>query len=458
MASVQEKWNPFALAPLRPSFRVEGDSFVFSSEHHMGRVGFWPDLYIRLEKSPRDRVEHLGWADSLWSACPVPRPYRRLKNLEPVSPKDARMAGMARRWVSALPADMRRYWMEESAKRPGRGCPLPEAFGNENAWMHPFRVLTYASRSPSFRQLLASNPTLASEILLLDDFYPRSLHPDRIEWLERTARRPRLELLEMRGFPPRRSVERILRKVQPSARTQRITGLIRELLREGQYTRDLERAPTIGFNLTYYFGGDLFGEEPMVEWLSPGARARFLSSARDGLFGLPLGGLPRLRRMGIRPPAGGFRSTEQMHRCVLNRILGDVSMAEAPSVNREYPEPPFPGCEILNPIRDRETLSWEGALQQVCLAQGESLMTYEEEVLEGKGYFYRAYSPIRATLFLRSSAKSGLGWTVAEAAGRRNEPIPSQLKREWQRILAGKLHPGVLNRWEDPEAAVIEPF
>jgi len=438
-----EIWNPFALAPIRPAFRMDGDAFVFCSGHVIGRVGFWPDPFIRLEGSPDGCQSALGYADFLMEACPLPPSVRSQASGSRPGRSQSRMEGLARRWVAALPQDVQRYWIEEMIVSKGELQKYrPRAIGNEAEWMHPFAVLVLAARAPSFRQLLASNPALASELLLLDEFYPRSLDAERVDRLERLSRRPRLELLERRGFPPRPSVERILRKIHPFARMESTVGVIRDLLRQGRHVRDLERAPAITANVAF------FPESEDLEALfSAGLRIRLLGGrGEDKPEFLPFD-LRKIRELGIQPPPGGFDSLHELRAAIWRRIREDESVAEVPSENRLYPEPPFEGCEALEPIRDREALSLEGDRQDICLRRGKNLLLYEREIFDGTISFYRAYAPVRATVMLKRSERNRTGWTVGEAAARANGFVPSRLRRDWLRVLAGRRPVTALDRW-----------
>jgi hypothetical protein len=95
---------------------------------------------------------------------------------------------------------------------------------------------------------------------------------------------------------------------------------------------------------------------------------------------------------------------------------------------RQFPDPPFPGNDQIQPITDSDALRQEGREVHHCVG------IYASRIISGRVAIYRVLQPERATLELVFHA--GREWRVGQLVGFQNRPVQDETRQSVQSWLA----------------------
>ena len=85
---------------------------------------------------------------------------------------------------------------------------------------------------------------------------------------------------------------------------------------------------------------------------------------------------------------------------------------------RQFPDPPFPGNDQIQPITDSDALSQEGREVHHCVG------IYASRIISGRVAIYSVLQPERATLELVFHA--GMEWRIGQLVGFQNRPVQDE--------------------------------
>ncbi len=275
--------------------------------------------------------------------------------------------------------------------------------------------------------LLHSNPALAYMLASNWVFHkPVVCQPMRsIRSLLRRGRNQR-DIMEWLGFPPSQSMRRILARIVPASCT--ITRLL--------YLLDCCRNPRVQKTLCHL---NRINASVLRIVTDPELRGRVgfdvierLSRKRGE------DRTPRLARLlmdmdrmcydlGVEPrKIWHLEDIERIHDAMMENLNAEEVDDFSPDMDIEFPPPPLPGTELIEPICDLRTLREEGFLQKHCVSAYGRKIAVNRTV-----YIYRILEPERATLSL---TRHGKNWHLGELKGFRNDSVSAQTwkqVREW---------------------------
>jgi hypothetical protein len=366
-------------------------------------------------------------------------------------------------WWSSLLFKATHDPQREWPKKAGPSILIGDAAGLDPTDLL-LRRLWHARQCGAWRQLCESNFGLA---LALAGLHP-SHCDDPAAWQERlapAASMRRLDICRQLGFPASTSTLRILERLHPSwGQALRMTwtkGMLitlRQLLTYHPAASCLlarHRAIIRAHVKLLAFGTDdiplqlLFGDEPEIlrgewffrlpsvqrHWLA--AEFRAISSRESRTAGTFL--LPSVRTLGT------FQREKDAVTYLIKRqhlldCLDSILRRSTTTSHQQWPEPPLPGSDLIQPITSRDELSQEGIDLKHCIAD------YADHITLGAYFAYRMLRPVRCTIGLRWNSKR---WTLDQICGKGNSLIDDEqanLVREWiqsHAALAASLNSGV---------------
>lgn len=260
--------------------------------------------------------------------------------------------------------------------------------------VEPFRRLQWqlllACRwSDRFLQLLQSNPALA--YLWIRQQADPTLTPRRCE---AAALRPQRELLGELSLSASKSALKILRKVYIPALGWEMAEGLQNILRDDgllSRVRHLERLGT---------GVIALGARPELLASSTPKLLTEVAASKDELYAAPSAArlenhLEMCRILDECAPQP-FRSRDHLHavhRDLLQRYQEHLQRTRSTSIaGSQFPPPPIPGTQTIQPLQSEQELVAEGREQDNCVA------TYARRVRAGTHYIYRLTWPQRCTL------------------------------------------------------------
>ncbi len=301
-------------------------------------------------------------------------------------------------------------------------APLPTHF--------QWRTLSFAARVDGGLELLASNPTLAAALAHPMAFGLKVNRPLRAA--RRKVRRKRAHIVEWLGLPPKRSVERLLRRIPP----EDIGGDTLIHLRACVGMHVLSHAPRLDRELLR-----LLARQGETTTLSP---ALILELSRLSRADLPtvMTRIWRVRRLSYllrdRHPQV-LRSVNQVRR--VERDLQrryDQNERGVPrptplnALDITFPPPPFAAADCgpvsLTPASSTAELRHIGKTLKNCLDGG--VNHYGLRIARGASAVFaveeKSTGALIGALHLQRNGGEGARWATAELRGPRNEPLPSE--------------------------------
>lgn len=289
--------------------------------------------------------------------------------------------------------------------------------------LEPFRRLQWqlllgCAWSEHFLQLLQSNPALA--YLWIRRQPDSDLSPHRFE---AAALTPQRDLLQQLDLPASKSALKVLRKVYvPALGGETAEGLL-SVLRDDTLLSRLRHVDRLGTGI-----------------VTLGARPEFLahchpklltevSGAKDELYAAPTAGrlenhLEMCRVLG-ESQSPSFRNREHLqtcHRDLMHRYQAHLQRTRASaSTRKQFPLPPVPGTQTIQPLQSEQDLIAEGREQDNCVA------TYARRVRAGTHYIYRVTWPQRGTLSIVKGPSNE--WVRRELEISGNRPASQQSRQ-----------------------------
>ena len=272
------------------------------------------------------------------------------------------------------------------------------------------RMVTLVGR-PAW-QLFLSNPRLA---LMLGT--PQELEgPDTVpaEWWPDLFGLPQHECLEMLGFPARKSLPRLIRRVPWSLHEWADFRLI--LRHDPGWLHVIEPLPplsALALNVMMVFRREDFETSFLRKFLLGISRPdplRFRALLAEVALAGPDGWRDELR--------GPVRSLDE-----LRGILAKIQIA---TMADSFPPPPVPGDVVFVPLATPADLHKVSCAMRHCAAR-----MYGPEVCAGLAYFFQ-YGNRKSGLTLRLRYQHG-GWALVEVRGQDNRlPTPE----EWSAVVS----------------------
>ncbi len=304
---------------------------------------------------------------------------------------------------------------EEREAEAYRGLfePIPDdvidAIGSysERQW----QMLSLIARCPGALDLHYSNPALAFGLASNRVFNSQSAGRPLAEVRSLVGSRQR-EALSWLGFPSTEAAVRVLKKITTSDVNIPMLLALRKGMKSPQANKLLAHLPRVTPAVAHILG------EPSLLALSSFRLLDGLSVAgQDEMSMHHLFRLRDIEEMSSRMRPGKSAVISSIDRLseVYEQMVEEVNRVEREGLFQYlFPEPPFPGTKIIEPIKSPLELLQEGETQHNCAA------TYTERVADGKAYLYRVVAPERATVcVLRRRRK----WVLSEIKASCNRPV-----------------------------------
>jgi len=300
-----------------------------------------------------------------------------------------------------------------------------------------WNILNLLAHCPGADELYASNPTLFFMLAHIKDTREPALrHP--MQTARRLLRRPQRQVLEWFGFPPLETVRRSLSRITPAAVGLYEIERLRELIQDAKVRKMLSHLPVINAGVLGLIS--MFYLHPyLTPCLLAEVAADRTHDRETNLDAILNDSISMSRNTdAVRMPSS-FTSMERlyhihdelMRRCVLSneKIAEQMYSGTRPD---QLPEPPFPGNEVVIPIRTVRDLWREGSEQDHCVG------CFASRVLDGDAYIYKVLQPVRATAEIVLHHKT---WSLGQIYGARNKPVsPPVVQAVGNAILGPKQH------------------
>ena len=284
-------------------------------------------------------------------------------------------------------------------------------------------LLEAAYQWEGFQDLMAAVPALAVCLALRVRVGSRQgVRRKRLDYANLVRCRQR-EIASAIGFGDSEAVVSILKKIQPDACTPRDLSVIGQLIKDARTFPHLLNAQQISGPAIFILddemlrgklGGDLITylsrEFPLTDDILCAAKGTELlrggSKARP-FYDLHLG-IRDLVRFSPDIVIQSFEDYQARHARMVKKLNeGAVSRSSA-----QFPTPPFPGTEHIQPITTAKELAVEGKEMQHCVK------SYLRDILKWFTAVYRVTFPERATLSLERGPHA---WYLGQLKLRNNE-------------------------------------
>ncbi len=303
-------------------------------------------------------------------------------------------------------------WLRLYNTVPSNVRELVSIFSTSSHW----NMLSFLARvGKPAEELIVSNPALAFVVAHGNLFRIRPVQrPHRAA--RSLLKKQRRATLEAFGFPPTRSIARILAKLPPQACTIRHMFYLRGALGEPKVLKKLQHAPRLTTPVIRVVTDpnlQPLASPRLIEEIGAASEseARRISQMLDDVRSL----LRSLTYPTATAQPINSISQLQSRYSELVAVMDDAWGAPPNSQQVACIQPPINGTGCIQPIMSYDEMEAESRLQDNCVGEK------RDEVVRRKAYFYRVDLPWeRATLSLVRKANE---WRFGDLRARENGPV-----------------------------------
>lgn len=394
-------FDPIGNNPVDLGYSFSANRYCHATKNRIEIAYGWPNPQVWV-KTPST-----GWVQSNHFSADA-----RLNSMEDLRESHGRLYGIAMQGIEQTPHPLSRKQIVQFARLEailGLMRTFPSAWVDQVGAFRERRwpVLCMLAKIPSLEDLLASNPVLTWALCNYPIFRSGVQQHNSLNVVQHMAQENQHSILAWLGFPGNVTCRRILQRIVPFAATSTQLLGLRQALKDADMEKILSHQKKITAALI-----EMAVDPCLKLHMTPRIASAIVQSAKFHFSERVIAVLRQVVKNdpNLRPG----KAAEQRLLKVIEAQSMDLYDYWMIAESFEFPKEPYPGNEVIVPLRTPFALMEEGLAMRHCVG------SYATEVAAGKLYVYAVYSPVRATLCLQYTQGA---WTPVEVAGIENQSI-----------------------------------